>query len=441
MQEQYRLLVDEQLICGLQIHVGVPDRDLAVEIMQRIARDLPVLLALSASSPFWNEQDSGYASMRSMVWQRWPTAGATGRLGSAAEYDEMIADLIRTGVIADSKMAYFDVRPSSPRAHPRAAHLRRLPAGRRRHPDRRAVPRHGPRRPAEHRGGRPFDPVPPPVHRAALWRAARSGLAGVLLDDSRHPEPLPAAEAVDRLVNRLRPQLSELGDWDEVAELRRDARPGQLGRPAAGGVRGAGPAQRCGRPGGRGDPRSRRWTGARHPGPAALPLPGRRRGCRSRPPAPAGLRRPGQLLPRAVDRRPGGAQERRATVGWTRAGLDFGVERRDAALLGRPDAAGDQRRTSGRACPPGSSSGPGPSSCSWATSTAPAGPGRRRCSAGSWSSSPPAGGRGHRGCRRRRPGPGDGVRPGPQRVRRLAGAGGQRAQPQRRGVRDRRSGS
>jgi carboxylate-amine ligase len=50
MQEQYRMLVDEQLICGLQIHVGVSDRDLAVEIMQRIARDLPVLTALSASA-------------------------------------------------------------------------------------------------------------------------------------------------------------------------------------------------------------------------------------------------------------------------------------------------------------------------------------------------------------------------------------------------------
>ena len=52
MQEQYRLLVDEQLICGTQIHVGVSDRDLAVQIAQRIARDLPVLLALSASSPY-----------------------------------------------------------------------------------------------------------------------------------------------------------------------------------------------------------------------------------------------------------------------------------------------------------------------------------------------------------------------------------------------------
>ena len=50
MQEQYRMLVDEQLICGTQIHVGVSDRELAVQIAQRIARDLPVLLSASASS-------------------------------------------------------------------------------------------------------------------------------------------------------------------------------------------------------------------------------------------------------------------------------------------------------------------------------------------------------------------------------------------------------
>ena len=219
MQEQYRLLVDEQLICGLQIHVGVPDRDLAVEIMQRIGRDLPVLLALSASSPFWNEQDSGYASMRSMVWQRWPTAGTTGRLGSAAEYDELITDLIGTGVIADARMAYFDVRPSS---HAPTLELRTcdacplvddaiLIAGLFRATVLAAW--------QSIEAGEPFDPAPPPVHRAAIWRAARSGLAGVLLDDGRHPKPLPAADAVDRLVNRLRPQLTELGDWAEVTDL------------------------------------------------------------------------------------------------------------------------------------------------------------------------------------------------------------------------------
>ncbi len=219
MQEQYRLLVDEQLICGLQIHVGVSDRDLAVEIMQRVARDLPVLLAISASSPYWNEQDTGYASIRSIIWQRWPSAGATGRLHSARAYDEMLADLINTGVIADAKMAYFDVRPSS---HAPTLELRTcdacplvddavLIAGLFRATVLAAE--------QEIHAGRWFEPVPPPVHRAAMWQAARGGLSGVLLDDTRHPKPLPATQAVKGLLKRLRPQLEELGDWAEIREL------------------------------------------------------------------------------------------------------------------------------------------------------------------------------------------------------------------------------
>src|SRR5215207_4749872 len=222
MQEQYRLLVDEQLICGLQIHVGVSDRDLAVEIMQRIACDLPILLALSASSPYWNEQDTGYASIRTIIWQRWPTAGATGRLGSAQEYDELVDDLINTGVIADDKMAYFDVRPS---AHAPTLELRTcdacplvddavLIAG-----VFRALVMAAEQDIAN---GVPFDPVPPPVHRAAIWQAARGGLSGPLLDNSRHPKPFPARRAVKSLLWRLRAQLKQLGDWDAVKELAKE---------------------------------------------------------------------------------------------------------------------------------------------------------------------------------------------------------------------------
>ena len=95
MQEQYRMLVDEQLICGLQVHVGVSDRDLAVQVSQRVSWILPVLLALSASSPYWNGKDTGYASIRSIIWQRWPSAGPTGPLSSAAEYDDLVEDLIQ----------------------------------------------------------------------------------------------------------------------------------------------------------------------------------------------------------------------------------------------------------------------------------------------------------------------------------------------------------
>ncbi len=219
MKEQYRLLVDEQLICGTQIHVGVSGPDLAIQVAQRVARDLPVLLALSASSPYWNGQDTGYASIRSIIWQRWPSAGATGQLHSAAEYDRLVEDLIRSGVIADARMAYFDVRPSS---HAPTLELRVsdacpiaddvvLIAGLFR-----AMALAAERDIA---AARPHVPLADPMYRAAMWQAARGGLAGDLLDLSGRPRPVPASDAVRALVERLRPSLDIAGDYDEVHEL------------------------------------------------------------------------------------------------------------------------------------------------------------------------------------------------------------------------------
>jgi glutamate---cysteine ligase / carboxylate-amine ligase len=219
MHEQYRLLVDEQLICGVQIHVGVKGPDLAVRIAQRVARDLPVLLAVSASSPYWNGQDTGYASIRNIIWQRWPSAGSTGWLGSAAEYDLLVQDLIRSGVIADAKMAYFDVRPS---AHAPTLELRVtdacpiaddtvLLAGLFR-----AMVLAEEQQIA---AAVPHTPLPQPIYRAAMWQAARSGLAGDLLDLTSRARPVPAADAVMALVDRLGPQLERTGDVDEVTRL------------------------------------------------------------------------------------------------------------------------------------------------------------------------------------------------------------------------------
>ncbi|MFT4213046.1 MAG: carboxylate--amine ligase/circularly permuted type 2 ATP-grasp protein [Microbacterium sp.] len=219
MQDRYRLLVDEQLICGTQIHVGVSDRDLAVRIMQRIARDLPVLCAMAASSPYLSGSDTGYASIRSIIWQRWPSAGATGHLDDAAEYAALLTDLIRSGVIADEKMAYFDVRPSS---HEPTLELRVLDAcpivddavliaGVYRAAVRQAA--------RDIAAGEPWTPPRPPIHRAAMWQAARSGLSGYLLDGEERPRPVRAQTAVRALVERLRPDLEALGDATEVEHL------------------------------------------------------------------------------------------------------------------------------------------------------------------------------------------------------------------------------
>ncbi|WP_219470925.1 carboxylate-amine ligase [Nonomuraea rhizosphaerae] len=220
MLDDYQLLTREQLICGTQVHAEVADRDLAIAVAHRLGPWLAPLVALSASSPFWLGADTGYASYRTLVWQRWPTAGPMARFGSAKEYEQMIRNLIRTGVITDPGMIYFDVRPS---AHVPTVELRVcdscprvedivLIAGLFRALVTRELAE------IERDPGREvlLDPV-----RAATWQAARSGMEGELVDPVEGV-PRPAAEVVRRMVDGLRPQLEETGDWALVSELAQD---------------------------------------------------------------------------------------------------------------------------------------------------------------------------------------------------------------------------
>lgn len=218
MLEEYQILAREQLICGAQVHVDVGDRDLAVAVAHRISPWLPALLALSASSPFWLGMDSGYASYRTLLWHRWPTSGPAPRLGSAAEHDALVRDLVRTGVISDPGMIYYDVRPS---AHLPTVELRLCDA----------CPRveditllAGLFRAlviveldAIEAGRTPLS-YPAEVIRAMSWRAARAGLEGELVDPA-DGAPRPAAQIVREMVNTLRPTLETLGDWELVSEL------------------------------------------------------------------------------------------------------------------------------------------------------------------------------------------------------------------------------
>jgi carboxylate-amine ligase len=222
MLADYQLLAREQLICGTQVHVGIESRDEAVRVAHRVSPYLPILLALSASSPFWSDgSDTGYSSARTLVWQRWPTTGPAAPAQSAQEYDALVADLVASGVIADVGMVYFDVRPanSAPSLELRicdscpSMDTIVLIAGLFRALVEREL--------AAMRAGEPAVQISSTLGRAALWRAARSGLEGDLVD-VHGPAGRPAADVVTDLVASLRPQLEEAGDWSLVSRLTKE---------------------------------------------------------------------------------------------------------------------------------------------------------------------------------------------------------------------------
>lgn len=221
MAAEYQQLVREQAVCAFQVQVGVPDRDLAVAVVGQIQPWLPVLLALSASSPFFAETDTGYASYRTIVWSRWPTAGPVHGFRSAAEYDETIRTLVESGIIRDPGMVYFDARPSAryPTVElritdgcPRVDDVVLLTAL-----GRALVVT------AADDLARGVAPVAarPELLRSADWRAARSGLGGDLFDPVVGAA-VPATDAVRALVEYVGPALDAHGDTEEVRTLLAD---------------------------------------------------------------------------------------------------------------------------------------------------------------------------------------------------------------------------
>ncbi len=204
-------LVDRQFIAGLHVHVGVPDRDRAVAVLDRTRPWLPVLVALAANSPYWLGVDTDFASYRTVHWGRWPVAGAPPVFGDAAGYDDAGSALIATGAIGDIGQLYWQARLSArfPTVELRACDVPLSVddsvalTGLGRALVRRAL--------ADLDAGVPAPGVRAEVLRAANWRAARHGLGDCLVDPVSWVQR-PAAEVVDMLVDYVRPALDERGD-------------------------------------------------------------------------------------------------------------------------------------------------------------------------------------------------------------------------------------
>ena len=112
MDDVYQIVARQQVICGCHVHVGIPDPDLAISVMNRARPWLAPLLALTANSPFWSGLDSGFDSYRLQVWQRWPTSGMPPELEDRKEYDSLVDDLTEVDAIEDATFLYWYMRPS-----------------------------------------------------------------------------------------------------------------------------------------------------------------------------------------------------------------------------------------------------------------------------------------------------------------------------------------
>lgn len=222
----YRALHDEISMCACQVHIDVPDLATALQVSNRLRPWLPVLLAMSANSPFFAGRDTGYASWRALAWGRWPVAGPPPFFHSVAHYEELLGALGESGALVDPATVFWDVRPAP-----------RLPTLEVRVADMTATAAESAVLAAlvralvavSLRDAERGEPVPDPsaeVMRAAYWRAARDGLEGGGLDVVSG-RAVDATELADRMVAHALPALEQYGDARLVTSgLRRLVRDG-----------------------------------------------------------------------------------------------------------------------------------------------------------------------------------------------------------------------
>jgi carboxylate-amine ligase len=216
--QDYQQLAREHLIFGCHVHVGLRDREAAIEVMNRVRPWLAPLLALAANSPFWLGLDTGYSSFRTEIWRRWPMAGTPYLFDSRSEFDALVETLVATESITDGTKIYWDVRPSA-RFETLEFRVTDVCAT-----VDEAVMVAGLVRALtmtcyeQARRGEDYLRARPELLRAAKWRAARYGLDADLID-VRGQQSLPAREVIESLLDFVRPALEEAGAWTEVSGI------------------------------------------------------------------------------------------------------------------------------------------------------------------------------------------------------------------------------
>jgi carboxylate-amine ligase len=210
-----RFVARQELIFGMHVHVGLDDPDKAIHVANGMRVHVPVLLALSANSPFWRADSTGLQSTRTPIFRAFPRVGIPPTFQDWADYERRIEFMVHSGVIEDYTWLWYDVRP-----HPQfgTVEIRAMDSQTRiEHTTAiTALVQAMVKELAEHYDAhRQFTDYPWEMLDENKWLASRHGLDGELVD-------LPSNERVatkalaKRLLARLREHAQDLGSGDAL---------------------------------------------------------------------------------------------------------------------------------------------------------------------------------------------------------------------------------
>jgi carboxylate-amine ligase len=200
----------QMMIWGVHVHVAVDDQRKVFPIIDGLLTYLPHFQALSASSPFWAGESTGYASNRALMFQQLPTAGLPPQFTEWSQYEAMVADLLHVGVIAELTELRWDIRPSPKWGTievrtfdgiSTASEIGAIAALTQ------CLVEHFSR---ELDAGREIPNMQPWFVRENKWRAARYGMDAIIIQNVAGDERLVAKD-LDELLPALAPVASSLG--------------------------------------------------------------------------------------------------------------------------------------------------------------------------------------------------------------------------------------
>ncbi|HSO14444.1 MAG TPA: glutamate--cysteine ligase [Arthrobacter sp.] len=224
-KERYAKLIDrtqwwgrQMVIYGVHVHVGLDSRDKVLPVLDGLVNYFPQFQALSASSPFWGGEDTGYASQRALMFQQLPTAGLPFQFASWEDFESYAQDMFTTGVIDSLSEIRWDIRPVphfgtiEMRICDGLASLEEVGAIA-------ALTQCLVDEFSTTLDNGGTIPTMPPWHvQENKWRAARYGLDAIIILDAAGNEQL-VTDHIRETVARLEPVAVKLGCVDELADV------------------------------------------------------------------------------------------------------------------------------------------------------------------------------------------------------------------------------